>query len=164
LSGDFESFAREIRGGMIPPSEPRIVAHFLREPVIGDVIHGRGAAMAQTEQERFGKSEQAEDMNDLGSEGRDALAQRHVVLRFEFLQLIVARHEFVIVNAVEQQAAFHFTAALRHLHAVRGGEHAHLVPAQLEIIHRRFATKVERAGVVRRIEVCNDEDFHRGRG
>jgi hypothetical protein len=44
---------------------------------------------------------------------------------------------------------------------MRGGKHAHLVSAQLEVVHDGLASNIKRAGVVWWIEIRYDEDFHR---
>ena len=81
LTGKFECAAGEIARGMIPPAEPRIVRHVVRKPGVGEIINGRHMGIAQTEDERFGKAAQTEDVNDIGQEGGDGVAKRRVVVR-----------------------------------------------------------------------------------
>ena len=118
LAGNFQGLARHVHGRMIPPAQPRIVAHLESHPVVGHVVNRGQAAVAQAEDERLGKPEQAEDVDDVGREAFHDAAQGLMVLRLELLQLVEAGDEFMIVNAVEDEAPLDFTALLGHLHAM----------------------------------------------
>lgn len=119
--------------------------------------------MAESVDERFGKSTQAEDLDDVRQEGADGFAERLVVVGFERDEFLVAGDERMFVGAVEQEAAFFLGVDLRRVHPVAGGEDAHLVATQTEVLHDGLAAVIIGAGVVRRIEAGQSENFHGAR-
>ena len=104
--------------------------------------------------------ENAIDVDDVGLEGRERLLESVVVRELDLFQFVIACHERVIIHAIEQQAPLHVASLLCHVHAMCGGQHMHAMAAELQQIDQRLAAKIKCPGVVGRIEVRDDKDFH----
>ena len=68
------------------------------------------------------------------------------------------------VGAVEEQAAMNLLIALFCVQAVVGGQHEHGMAAEPKQLTNRLAPQIVRAGVVRRIEIGQNQNFHRPNG
>jgi hypothetical protein len=116
---------------------------------------------AEGEEQRLRQAEEAEHLHHLRLECGHRLAERGVVVRLDPLEIVEAGDERMVVNSVEHQAPYDIAALLLEVHAVQRSEHAHHVAAQLQVVHHGLAPQVQRARVMRRVEVVEHEHFHR---
>src|SRR6266516_3790766 len=117
--------------------------------------------MAQRKNQRLGKTAQAPDVCQVGLKLGDCLAQGAVVALFESLQFSQPGHERMTEGAVEEQAAMNLLVALFGVQSVVGGQDEQGVTAEPEQLSYRLAPQIVRARVVRRIEIGQNQNFHR---
>ena len=117
--------------------------------------------MAQGKNQRLGKTAQAPDVNQIRLKLGDCFAQGAVIAFLEFLQLPVPGHQRMTKGAVEEQAAVNLPVALFVVQAVVGGQNEQGMAAELEQFSYRLAAQIVRAGVVRRIEIGQNQNLHR---
>src|SRR5262245_35639913 len=119
--------------------------------------------MTQSEDEGLGQTLQTPDLNDVRLEARQCFLQHSVVVLFKFLKVAMSSDKRVIVNSIQQEPAFDFFVALFRLQAVIGGKNQNLVPTQSQRFDDSLAAEIVGARVVWRVEIGQDEDFHRAR-
>src|ERR1043166_951475 len=66
----------------------------------------------------------------------------------------------MFIDAVQEQAPLDFCAALLMGHAMLGGQHLHGVAAQPQRVRECLDPEIVSAGMVRRIEIGEDENLH----
>src|SRR5262245_50335460 len=99
-------------------------------------------------------------MNHIRLESCHCLLQRLMIEHFELLQFAVASHQRMAERAVEVESPLDITTFLLVADAVRGGQHVDLMAARAKGLNERLAAHVIGAGVVRRVEVDENENLH----
>jgi hypothetical protein len=84
-----------------------------------------------------------------------------MVAFFEFLQFPEPGHEWMTVDAIEKQAAVNLLVALFSVQAMVGGQDENGVAAEPKQLRYRLAPQIVCAGVMRRIEIGQNQNFHR---
>ncbi len=144
----------------VPPSQPGVRAHVLGQPIIGHVINRRQPRMAQREDERLGKPQQAVDMDEIRLKSGNRFVQDVVIGHFQGTQLAHPGHRRVFINPIEQQTTLNRAARLFDIHAVLRGQDVHGMAARLQRIRERLDPEVKRPRVMRRIKIGEDQNFH----
>jgi len=99
-------------------------------------------------------------MDQVRLERRERFAQHQVVMELERAQFAIVGDPRVLIDAVQPQTALDLRPPLLGAQAVVGGQHANDLPAQLQPFGDVLAPEVISAGVVRRIQIDQDQNFH----
>ena len=100
-------------------------------------------------------------MDEIGLEISDDLVKDAVVMLLNFLQLTEPREQRVTIAAIQQQPPMNFFVTLLGVQSVIGSRDQDRVPAQPKRIGDRLAAQIVGSGVVRRIEIGQDQNFHK---
>ena len=100
-------------------------------------------------------------MDEIGLEISDDLVKDAVVMRLDFLQFTEPREQRVTIAAIQKQPPMNFFVTLLGVQSVIGSRDQGRVPAQPKRIGDPLAAQIVGAGVVRRIEIGQDQNFHK---
>ena len=100
------------------------------------------------------------DVNEIGRKGFARFAERLVVGGFNSLEFLILADKWMLKCAVDPQAAFNLASSLFVADSMGGGKNMQFMPASRQRLYNALAPEIVGAGMVRRVEVGDDENLH----
>jgi hypothetical protein len=119
--------------------------------MVKDIIDNGPLRIVEGEDEGLGKSEQAENVDDIGLELIEGFAEHIVVMGFQRLEFHEPGEGRMAEDAIELKPPLDLVIALLGAEAVTGSQDKDFMAPQTQGFSHRLAMIIERAGMMWRV-------------